>query len=234
MKRIPTFSRGTGIPPQVKCSASELLGLHSLLRHFVQTRVDPQPGVEKELASFAAACRCIDLLLLAKRGVAASGEVAEALARASAEHLELHKAAYGTAHLRPKHHWVMDVPAQLRRDGLVLDSFIIERIHLQVKSIAEHIRNTSCYERSVLAGVLNLQAKRLSKALQQVGLEGRQVLWPGTQDVLVSDRMGYLGLKVARGCVAACVFACVCVYALPAASIRSLLERGTKVMQTCR
>lgn len=171
----------------------------------MQTRVGPQPGIEKELASFAAACRCIDLLQVAKRGVAASGEVAAELARASAEHLEIHKAAYGTTHLRPKHHWVMDVPAQICRDGLVLDSFIIERIHLQVKSVAEHIRNTTCFERSVLAGVLNLQAQRLSKAFQQVGLEGRQVPWPGTQDVLVSDRMAYLGLKVARACVAACV-----------------------------
>ena len=199
-KRMPTFSRGLRIPPQVKCSASELLGLHSLLRHFVQTRVGSQPGIENELASFAAACRCIDLLQLAKRGVADSREAADELSRASAEHLELHKTAYGTAHLRPKHHWVMDVPAQLRRDGLVLDSFIVERIHLQVKSVAEHIRNTSCYERSVLAGVLNLQAQRLSKGLRQVGLEGARVPWPGTQDVLVSDRMGYLGLKVVRTC----------------------------------
>ena len=201
-KRIPTIVRGTGVPPEVKCSASELLGLHSLLRHFVQTRIGAPPGIEKELASFAAACRCIDLLQLAKRGVADSGEAADELARASAEHLELHKEAYGTAHIRPKHHWVLDVPAQLRRDGLVLDSFIIERIHLQVKSVAEHIRNTSCYERSVLAGVLTLQAQRLSKDLQQVGLEGTQVPWPGTQDVLTSDRMCYLGLKVARACVA--------------------------------
>jgi len=180
---------------QVKCSASELLGLQGLLRHLVETRVAGH-GVEAELASFDAACHCIDALQVAKRGVWASDVAVQRLERASAQFLQLHKAAYGTTHMRPKHHWIMDIPAQLRRDGCVLDMFIIERLHLQVKAIAENVRNTIVFERSVLAGVSNLQAQRLATSFGDCGLEGREIRWPGARGVLVAERLSYLGLTV--------------------------------------
>jgi hypothetical protein len=53
--------------------------------------------------------------------------------------------------VKPKHHWALDLPAQLRRDGVLVDCFIIERKHLFVKKAAAHIDNTSRYEESVIA-----------------------------------------------------------------------------------
>lgn len=201
---LPVFRRST---KKVKRSASELLGLQGLLRHFVETQVAPAAELEAPRASFAAACRCLDLLLSAKRGALPSHEAAARLESASAEFLELHKMAYGTRHIKPKHHWAMDLPAQLRRDRCVLDAFIIERIHLQVKGIAEHVKNTQVYERSVMAGICNLQERRLATAFGESGLEGRQAEWPAALGVLVANRMNHNGLKVGL-CVRVCL--CVC------------------------
>ena len=36
---------------------------------------------------------------------------------------------------------------------MVLDAFVIERTHLRVKAVAEHVQNTVSYERSVMASL---------------------------------------------------------------------------------
>lgn len=46
--------------------------------------------------------------------------------------------AHGIRHILPKHHWMLDIPAQLVRDGLIADAFVIERQHLTVKVCARH------------------------------------------------------------------------------------------------
>ena len=49
---------------------------------------------------------------------------------------------------------MLDTPAQFLKDSVVLDAFVIERTHLAVKAIAEHVDNTRAFERSVLCGML--------------------------------------------------------------------------------
>lgn len=85
--------------------------------------------------SFHAACTCLDLILAAKRGIADPAAASRELERSLVLHLEAHVRAYGASHVKPKHHWQIDMASQLARDGLVLDAFIIERIHLQVKAL---------------------------------------------------------------------------------------------------
>ena len=97
------------------------------------------PDLAAARLSFCAACDCIDLVLLAKRRVASPSAVEPQLQFALAKHLELHKLAHGVGAVKPKHHWQLDVPRQLSRDGLVLDAFIVERIHLQVKAIGDKV-----------------------------------------------------------------------------------------------
>eukprot|EP00974_Lingulodinium_polyedra_P045137 4329648-Lingulodinium_polyedra.AAC.1 len=41
--------------------------------------------------------------------------------------------AYGAAFVKPTHHWLLDIPAQLHRDGPVLDAFVVERTRVVVK-----------------------------------------------------------------------------------------------------
>ncbi len=180
---------------KLKCMSSELLGLFGLLRHYVETRLADVAGIDAERSSFLAVCRCLDILLAAKRGTGAPQNMADPLQAALASHLELHKAAYGDTWLRPKHHWMMDIPGQLRRDKVIVDTFVIERHHNQIKMLAEPIKNTLTFEESLLAGVLVVGQR--SQPKQYSGLQGRAVPLPGHAGVLVSDRLLFDGLVVA-------------------------------------
>ena len=88
-----------------------------------------------------------------KDGLISAADAANLLDPAIANFFRAHQAAHGTASVKPKHHWLMDIPAQLRKDGLMLDAFVIERQHLFVKAVAEKVDNTSRYEGSVLASI---------------------------------------------------------------------------------
>ena len=151
---------------KLKCSASELLGLYGLLRFFFAVHTPHVAALDPKRLSFEAACRVLDVLLVAKRGVASARHASDHLMAACREHLRLHKAAYGTGCLKPKHHWLLDVPPQLERDDLVIDAFVVERNHLIVKAVAENIKHLATFERSVLSGILNVQFRRASNMTQ--------------------------------------------------------------------
>ena len=78
---------------------------------------------------------------------------------------------------------------------MVLDAFVIERVHLRVKAAADNIRNTRTFELSTLAGVLNNQISTWSTAMPN-GLRGRTAPVPGPIAALVADRLEIGGLKV--------------------------------------
>lgn len=155
---------------KLKASAGELLGLYALLRHYVERHIGPRPEVAAQRASFDAVCSIIDLVLLCKRGRMPPADASEALRRACIRHLELFQIAYGEQHLRPKHHWQLDMSEQPARDGCVLDAFVVERMHLSVKRIAEMVRNTSTFERSVMSGVVNQRFKSAADGILFNGL----------------------------------------------------------------
>jgi hypothetical protein len=113
-----------------------------------------------KLASFDAACAVLDVILAAKRGSTPAAQAARELSVKLRHHMTSHIAAYGDDSIRPKHHWNLDLPSQILRDGFVLDAFVIERSHLRVKRIADDVKNTSQFERSVLAGVVNATLNR--------------------------------------------------------------------------
>ncbi len=135
--------------------------------------------------------------MLCKRRLLAPPQAADLLRRQLATHMRRHQAVYGTRLLRPKHHWMMDVPEQVARDNTVLDAFIVERIHLQVKWIAEFVKNTSTFELSVLSGVTNCAFRRAREAMQVFGgLVGRTAPLPGFAGALVADHLEHGGMKV--------------------------------------
>jgi hypothetical protein len=200
---------------KIKCSCSELLGLYGLLRHFFELHVGDGGAVQTEYRSFLAACEVMDLVLIAKRCTGDIVQVANRLAYAVSEHLRLHIVAYGTVYVKPKHHWTLDVPAQILRDRLVLDAFIIERTHLLVKGIAEHVRNTSGYERSVLSGVLTVAFKAAEVEHLGDSLLGKVGNLPGHPGIRVANKMAIFTFEVSvgdvilRGDSAGIVVACV-------------------------
>jgi hypothetical protein len=184
---------------RLRCSASELLGLYGLLRHFVETEIGEHAAVALKRASFDAACESLDMILLAKAGVLDVVATCDPLRAVMAKHLRLHQAAYGTEHIKPKHHWNLDMAEQLKRDKCILDAFIIERIHLQVKRIAEHVKHTHAFERSVLAGVLNV-ALRVSHDCESTdGLRKPIMPLPGMEGAFIADHVRVFGMQVSIG-----------------------------------
>ena len=93
---------------------------------------------------------------------------------AASTFLRLHVAVHGTSEVKPKHHWLLDIPDQISRDRLVLDAFVIERQHLLVKKVAENVTNTRAFERSVLASLLTVQRQEVRAALFGEGLLGKR------------------------------------------------------------
>jgi hypothetical protein len=128
--------------------------------------------------------------------------------------LRLHQIAYGSVYIKPKHHWMMDIPAQLVRDQCVIDAFIIERTHLVVKGIADNVRNTSCFEQSVLSGVTTKAFESAAVAEAGDGLLGRCAPLPGFPGVHVADKLSVFNTQVSvddiilRGAAAGIVVAC--------------------------
>lgn len=182
-------------PDRLKCNCAELLGLYGLLRHWVEVRVGSRDEVRPQRASFDAACQVLDLLMIAKRQLALPGVTAAQLQQSVSRFLTLHKEAYGTQHLRPKHHWLMDIPQQVARDSAVVDAFVIERQHLLVKGVAEHVDNTTTYERSVMSSVCTLVYNADDAWCD--GLRGTSVGWPGLPGVMLADKLRIFGTDVA-------------------------------------
>ena len=180
-------------PQKVKGSSSEFLGLFGMLRCFVALSVGDDHAMAKN--SFDAVCGVIDVILDIKAGVLGIQDGAAKLEAAVRRHLELHLAVYGDDRVIPKHHWMLDVPGQILRDGLLLDAFVVERTHLHVKRVAEHAKNTTNFEKSVPASLLSATSQ--DKPIGGEQLLGRTAPWPGAPTIQVADRLEVWGTTVA-------------------------------------
>jgi hypothetical protein len=50
----------------------------------------------------------------------------------------------------PKHHCTMHLWSQFLEDGVMLDTWVLERMHLLLKTYAEGVKNTGSFEKSVV------------------------------------------------------------------------------------
>lgn len=106
----------------------------------------------------------------------------------------------------PKDHAAKHVPAQFKRDGFSIDTFVNERYHIQKKSVAQHIRNTQCFEKSLL-GRMVMNHVRLTNAAGMF----RDVLLPpisvslelatslGVDEAHIASSMRWRGTQLSAG-----------------------------------
>ena len=170
------------------------LGLAALLQHFVETKVPRHDDLEAPVASFRAACKVLYTILWCKRGTVSPEDGAVELRASVQEHMAAHLRAHSDVYIKPKHHWTFHIAPQFRCDHAIVDCFVVERGHLLVKSLAEHVRNTSNYERSLMAGVVNQLFKVAEVSRLGSGLRGSVTSCGGTP---LSSHMTVLGLQVA-------------------------------------
>ena len=182
-------SRSSAKAGHLKATASELLGVSSLLRYFAETRTANRPEVAAEYIALLAAFDVVDLFMLAKRGRVSTRDAGGRLYSAVAHHLKRHKDAHGTSEITPKFHWLFDICEQVPKSPVLLDCFIVERLHLRVKKIANPIKNTKTFEASVLAGVINSQIQSLEAKEFGNRLVGKAIPYPGVLHAFVADKM---------------------------------------------
>ena len=83
--------------------------------------------------------------------------------------------AYPDRNVRPKHHFAQHIPLQIQRDGTVWDAFVGERKHQALKAIANEVRNTRTFERSVVFPALARQVQELRDTkMLQTGLKAAE------------------------------------------------------------
>ena len=187
---------------KVRCTMSELLTLYGLVRNFVRVEIgDAHDNIKPYLDSFYACCKVVDSFLNLKRRLTITADLIDETERHISEHMQLHIAAYGSAFIKPKHHWLYDVVVKLREDlqhfltypelAMLFDALVLERSHLPAKDVAENIDNTSRFERSVLAGFLNKQCFRLKTMMPASGalLDAAAAPMPGFPHAHVADSM---------------------------------------------
>ena len=129
----------------------------------------------------------------------------------------------------------MDLGPQVRRDRMILDAFVIERQHLLVKSVAEHVRNTSKFEVSVLSSLINAQIRTVRELTSLLG---------GMPSVLVANKMAIHSFTVTvdevvlRGHEAGAVFACAregvefFLFVAPMVKLAQVTEQAAKFRRT--
>ena len=148
----------------LSCSASECLGCFALFMTFLNLNVFDQArdAVKAACCSYYALCRVVALLTMTTRGTV----TAEVLMHAICHWLKLHQTAYGTAHWKPKMHWCLHLPAQLRLFGFLIACFTHERKHKEIKRYMQGRMNPNLsFERNVLQDVLHIQQEVLNEEL---------------------------------------------------------------------
>ena len=127
------------------------------------------------------------------------------LSRALADFMQKHKRVYGTEHILPKHHWLFDICEQMLRDPLVLDAFIVERLHLKVKDHASRVDTSVRRNRAVLSGILNQQLQDMRGLRLNCCSLGRTCkAMPGYTGAYLAHDMDALGMRISTGDLVFC------------------------------
>jgi hypothetical protein len=198
-----------------KAQASEVLGVYSLIRHIVETTVVKCPRraavIQRELASFRWMCKVADIVRAFKAG---KTDCTEDFSEAVRSHLAAFTKAYSfamdeDAPVRPKHHKCLHVPKQVKRDGLLLDCWALERKNGTCKRCFEHVHNTIAFERSALSRIVCQQMRacnngRIGDYLHMIVGELPEVaVEHGVGVVVLAKQMYWKSTPVAMGDVIA-------------------------------
>ena len=186
---------------KVRASASELLGLVTLLRHFfaINVRRARDPTLDENWKSFQFCCDVIELLMECKHGLRSPRASAQLLRERIDKFLQQHQSVYGKAHIKPKHNWLYSIADQLEMDDCVYDMFTIERLHLLVKAHASRTKRSDHIERFSLAGVLNQQINTLGTLKGHCCFNDEPVRVRGFGDKLFADSMTVHNLTYSAG-----------------------------------
>ena len=122
------------------------------MTHAAEKKVaEAAAALKDKVASLMATQEVIMLTLRCKASSEADmPAVCAKLEGALSRRMKLRLKAYGAGGFKPKHHFNMHTPSQLRADGRCFDMFALERHHKRLKHLSEHVCNLSHYEDSCM------------------------------------------------------------------------------------
>jgi hypothetical protein len=132
----------------LKVGASELLAIYPAIRLFVFESLSGSKAMVKEVASLMKLFDVCDLLGEAMRCSTATRalELADQLDIAVAAYLEAFVEAYGIEAMRFKHHQLLHLANQLRKDGWLLTCWTLERKHITSKQCFANYKHAETLE----------------------------------------------------------------------------------------
>jgi hypothetical protein len=130
-----------------KAGASEMLLVSPVLQFFLHKVIGVPSQMTDQIASFDALNSSLRLVNLIKQGFDVTRQLADSL---KAHALAFEK-AYPEANAKPKTHYVLHVPGQVVRDGVLLDAFVGERKHGGMKRQADGVKNTVTFEHTIIS-----------------------------------------------------------------------------------
>ena len=105
--------------------------------------------------------------------------------------------------MKPKYHWCYDIAEQLERDQgfqVLLDAFVVERLHLRFRDIGNRIDNQIRYERTLLTRAIIAQKSSLCDARTTFGLLGpTETVFPDVPELVMGARLQHGGKKIDVG-----------------------------------
>ena len=180
----------------IKCSASECFGLCALVRHYVESVMPRDARLDQHKRCFLLMCRAVDVFLQVKRRLLLPAPAAMQLRSMLVDHLELHKSLYGEANVKPKNHWLFDIADFLERDTFLFDAFVVERLHLRARTVADHACKLNSFEVAVLNGLVNVQCNAARHERAGPALLGRSAPFPGVPGAYAGRRLEAHGAHV--------------------------------------
>ncbi len=82
-------------------------------------------------------------------------DVTQQLADSFKAHALAFEKAYPEADVKPKSHYVLHVPRQVVRDGVLLDAFVGERKHGGLKRQSDRVKNILHFKHTVISRALS-------------------------------------------------------------------------------
>ena len=105
--------------------------------------------------------------------------------------------------MKPKHHWCYDIAEQLERDQgfqVLLDAFVVERLHLRFRDIGSRIDNSNRFEPTLLTLAIMHQKASLRTARTTFGLLGpTETVFPDVPELVMGASLELGGKKIAVG-----------------------------------
>jgi hypothetical protein len=168
IKEVFSDRRETAGKTHFLAQGSEVLAVYPSVRAFVEEYVMTRDILHEQCLSFNALCLVIDVIQKIKKDKTCIGE----LEAVQFTHGAAHKLAYGVKCI-PKHHYNRHIGRQVNRDGMVIDGFPTERKNGTMTRIADPIKNTRSFEKSVTSRILIQQCRQLGNLQVGDGLCGK-------------------------------------------------------------